>query len=1764
MDPEKKDPPSNEVDPLREETENVPGVDENTTEPIVTTQTETTSEEITADGIIQLGDTLQFIGGAFSGKKALVYYRSVTRILLLPDGGSTIPYNLPILRHVKDEEPELVSFNGEEPEGDADYRVDEKYGPLRIAKHPLNGIIKNEEDGQYYEYNVPFVTLTNLVPGQKVTTYNEKGEPTTIYTVESVDQENDSAVFSIDGQTYTIDFNFEGIPVSENFRFFTNILEAETEPIGPSKETTEDESKEVEEEESKVEEEDEFVFGEEEQVIEEKPLLSEIPERDLDQEKAMFKDLMKTEVGEADAGFRNPLRIQKNRVLVQQLFALRNDLVNYLPNGQGIKGTKPTSFETVSDILDEVKIPLARPVVNAKRTLYYDHSNQYYKDRQNDTKLASDRETAPTDNIELRYIADNVEGSIDYLQKNMTSSMKEEKKEVSRTATLPKFYSVLQQYFNFYLPQLTPTGEVNTFTQSDNDVFRGEIPKPLNQKGTLDGLPPLRIDREGVLDSSLLGKVRISRERTISSRVVRTINNEVRPIESADTLNIIEYLFFPFLYLREFGSTRTGDLALDMAQSMLTSRSTNDILMQNGPIVEKETGQEEINPDKILPIKKDGTILSNLRVSEWLRGQPIFGRGMGDLLPLLSSMGLRNKELNEEQMKVLLEKVEQYRNAIVSFLNEERQKAEDEVGKATIQVDTLIGKDARDKLFSPIKNDLRKGFLLTALTEFMQRFPAYRESDIAAIGYLHKLFPDALLERLADHTHKEQFRTARQIVLTRIKNKRLEEDFKKLAGEKPVVNKCPHVKQYNAMLRIKNATQRNRLLKALIDNYKGLPHEEEPHWIFCEQCDQHLVCQHEQLLVDEFIDPTKSKQLHKQLILKFSDGSFMGHYTCKNCGQNIQELEYDNNVPYNDNGVPMSSVLVDKDEQKQDEIDAELDIRPTELGQEISFNTKIETLLYNTLHQLTVILGVTLNTEKYKELVQYSGDVLGAVTKTPKEYELWVNKQKSEKTAAKAAEKAGDEKKKKEKVERILDYDIYKNRRIVTIVASILLLEIQTSVPDYEIEFPLEGCPASFDGYPLDPNDQNRAGINYLICGISAIREKKEPWNLTGYQMIESDSSRNAEIGSTLYSFIKNTFKDRDEVQQKIKDKRNYLSETFGRAPGSSFLKEILPDGFVPSQLMLPKDEKTKAPMLEAVAKGAYGANAWLTLAHDIARSGAKLSLVSKQTTITCCFDRIDQPLKYWQGKIKELNPKEPPSGEHGSFLTLPLKLREEQELVAKMKEENMNKLFAKICYQGPRKGYPHEPGYDLTCPYCSYKFPYDPREPIFPVITKEILDKKPKGGEIIELGLEAAEQQRKDQEIASLQQQNVKVDNKTFQDLLDTMHNHYKIEKTYNRRITDVDIGLLVDLNKLNTYETVPFESMVTREKYEYNEILEETIKNIVELKEKKNFTELDMVSAFGKVSEKALEIKKDILARLGRENHDLFFKIFSRLDNGESAANVAQSLYSNFLLPFQRSLTKVHIESKIKVPNSLKLGPEITRDITDLLKKHYIVGTKFEEEYLSYRKLRDARNRLSIMIDKLQNKVRVNTVPGGIAAYKDLVIFLVGGIFSDLLNARIYPRDDPGNKTKHRDGEMKDLLEFVGKILQAMKEESLDFTDKQIREIIQQRDEEDRRGILGRFKKLDDSMKRLESEKKKLRIGDWAVGKSIYTYDESQYVREKAQREQIKKGDDEITDLDAETEVVAEEQVYEADAAYDMGDQNDHEDAAEGEGADAGGVSC
>lgn len=1715
-------------------------------------------EEPKASGIPQLGDVIQFDDGRWAGRRGTILYCDVNRILILPVGGSSKLDSIPMV--YRDEDGEIVKVKeGEEPVEGVDYEIDPELevNHLSLSKHPLNKFVYDESEKEFFLQTAPFVVVMNLKPGQLVTTYTKEGTFGPKFRVEEVNEEEDSAIFvqtdeGEESNPYTLEFDYRGIPINEPFQYFTAIFPPTTSPA-PTQEETQvgeletglNESDELGEDEIEFLDETEEVYQGAVEVKAGKA--KSVDYTDAEQKSGMFTDLL-SDSTLTDKQRLHPRRLKKMKVLTEQLFSLRNDFVNYLPGGKGVLGTKKTSYATVTDILDESKIPLARPIVKSKRALYYDHTPKYFEELT--TKGLGDvgsvdQIKSEKDDIDIHFLDETVKGSMQYLKSNMTSSMNPDAPE--QTSALPKFYSEFQNYFSLFFPQFPLMEEANTSVSADMDVFRGDIPKTENEIKTVGGLQRLNVNRDAILDSSLFQTVAFSRLRTIGARSGRLGSNDLVTIENSDVLTIVSYLFFPFLYLREFGATRTGDLALDIAQSMLPSKTVKMILEKNGPIQEKEEGEEQaFNPDKILPLKRDGSALSNLSIADWLSGQPIYGRGIGDLLPLLTSLGLRNKDLNEDQMKVIVDKINQYNLALRTFLNNERTKAEEVAQKTTVQVDSLLNVSAVEALFKQIWSQKAEGLLPTALLQFAERVPAYKESDIARFAFLYKKYPDLFQDTLAGKPTHEYIRAARTILLTKKKNDLLAERMKKEKVGPPKPNTCEHVAQYNMIKNAKNIGQRMELLAKYVSTYRT--EEKINHWLMCRICNQHLLCEHEFLQIREFMDPMRAKQYHKELLLTFNDGIFMSQYICKNCGQGIQDLEYDNHMEYNDNGAPMigHGTIEDKDQEIKDEIERLLDTKPAEDVIKIEFAEPKQKIIFAIMKRITGVIGVDFPKETYERLVKQTANFLQL--KTKEDFAI------------------GEEARKKVQGQKYVKVTFaqYSSRVFIGTVAAAILTEIQTHVPEYSIAAD-DNPIASFEGYPLDPTTvsdsqgkeiiKDDRALKYMTYALSTIRDEKEPWNQTGFQAIVEDAKRQASIGQSLYNNVK-AYCGNALLQQELETKRKYLITKYGRAPGGTFAEEKIPDGFVPYFMKVTKEAAAKAPIQEIAARGTSRVSGWLLAAHALARTGTRLSAASKKSLYTCCYDQVSTPMKYWIEKnLPDLGPKEVPKGNRGSFLRVPMILREEKTLMATIDPANMKNLFSKICFRGPRIGYPHEPGYDMICPYCGLTFLYDPRDPLLPLITDELRQKKMGYSKMLVQGLEDAENDLLAKKEQSLSNAGVTVNAKEFDQLLDTMHEHYLVPKVIVKPITTIQLKLLEDLRDI---AYAPFDT--------YKELLNQTIINVRDIQTRNPATENDYTRAYDPMILKVNELQAELAGQLGKKYTTVFMRMFNGLEKGDSCSKLAQLLLSTYLLPFQRTLTKYNKENLVNAPSSLKLGPEITKDIKEQLTKHIVEASYFEPEYNSTKKLRDTVNKLKVMIPMLQNKVRLNTFPGQLSEYPYLPQLLVLGIFIDLLDPDVLPSEYDGSD---RFGLIeKDKVapkKFMEAILDKKNEENLDFTDEYIRTVIEQRNEEDRQEVLGRFKKLPDSLKALESQKKKLRIGEWAVGgsKAIYTYDEDQYVRERTKREQANQGEDEVTDEMIETEVVTEEEEYEIDAGYDVVDTEDHEDGLDAD-QNAGGVSC
>ena len=76
-------------------------------------------------------------------------------------------------------------------------------------------------------------------------------------------------------------------------------------------------------------------------------------------------------------------------------------------------------------------------------------------------------------------------------------------------------------------------------------------------------------------------------------------------------------------------------------------------------------------------------------------------------------------------------------------------------------------------------------------------------------------------------------------------------------------------------------------------------------------------------------------------------------------------------------------------------------------------------------------------------------------------------------------------------------YEIYRNKMIILITASVLLISIQTQTPPFKTQKTFPGCVQSFRGFPDNGGAiEDTSGLDYIVCILGTIKMKStKPWN---------------------------------------------------------------------------------------------------------------------------------------------------------------------------------------------------------------------------------------------------------------------------------------------------------------------------------------------------------------------------------------------------------------------------------------------------------------------------------------------------------------------------------------------------------------------------------------------------------------------------------------------------------------------------------------------
>jgi len=124
--------------------------------------------------------------------------------------------------------------------------------------------------------------------------------------------------------------------------------------------------------------------------------------------------------------------------------------------------------------------------------------------------------------------------------------------------------------------------------------------------------------------------------------------------------------------------------------------------------------------------------------------------------------------------------------------------------------------------------------------------------------------------------------------------------------------------------------------------------------------------------------------------------------------------------------------------------------------------------------------------------------------------------------------------KKEEKTGKKMDsYKDYYNEMSIIIIASILLIRIQTSIPSFQTKKTYPGCFRSFSGYPLDSGVEDFSGIKYIACVVESSKSNIPPW--------KSIKKLNAtKIADRMRVIMDKYILKREDIQELYLKKREY------------------------------------------------------------------------------------------------------------------------------------------------------------------------------------------------------------------------------------------------------------------------------------------------------------------------------------------------------------------------------------------------------------------------------------------------------------------------------------------------------------------------------------------------------------------------------------------------------------------------------------------------
>jgi len=291
---------------------------------------------------------------------------------------------------------------------------------------------------------------------------------------------------------------------------------------------------------------------------------------------------------------------------------------------------------------------------------------------------------------------------------------------------------------------------------------------------------------------------------------------------------------------------------------------------------------------------------------------------------------------------------------------------------------------------------------------------------------------------------------------------------------------------------------------------------EEQYWLYCTETNTKLFPSSLYQLAKAFISTDNYLQKQSELcrtqgVLSDDGDSIVDKYS----GEVLRKIDFVDEEGYDEHGfkIVTSEVM----EQDAGEAMVAMIEKRRSIKKDRVFENDDSEMVYKIFRSISTHIGLPMeNIEEF--VLRTSLEIMNSYIKSEPQYKI-------------ENDELEDQKKK-----RLPPYRHYRNKRIILIVTSLILVAIQTTAPSFKIQKTFPGCVQSFTGYPEEQGAVgDTTGIQYLACILNTIKTKASPpWDSIKPIPMET-------LKSQLEQTIRGAIITRLDISELYVKKREYL-----------------------------------------------------------------------------------------------------------------------------------------------------------------------------------------------------------------------------------------------------------------------------------------------------------------------------------------------------------------------------------------------------------------------------------------------------------------------------------------------------------------------------------------------------------------------------------------------------------------------------------------------